>query len=51
MSAVQILPGTGRGTAKRWRGLSTSVSPAALPLHHSPEGANGPPPRAGEDRR
>ena len=27
------------------------VAFAALPLHHSPEEANGPPPRAGEELR
>ncbi len=42
----KILPGTGRGTATRSRGLSASAADDAAPLHHP---ADGPPPRAGEE--
>ena len=46
-----ILPGTGRGTSEAGGGGAqhAPASPGALPLHHSPEEANSPPPRAGED--
>jgi tRNA pseudouridine55 synthase len=46
--ALQILPGTGRGTARSVvEGSSPqATSPAALPLHHP---ADGPPPRTGEE--
>ena len=46
-----ILPGTGRGTSEAGGGGApqATASPAESPLHHLPEGANGPPPRAGED--
>ncbi len=47
---TQIPPGTGRGTGEAGGGgapqANTSVE---APLHHSPEVANGPPHRAGED--
>ena len=45
----QILPGTGRGTAREARGgggAPHDAAPVAPPLHHP---ADGPPPRAGED--
>jgi 2-oxoisovalerate dehydrogenase E2 component (dihydrolipoyl transacylase) len=46
----EILPGTGRGTSEAGGGgVPSSVPPAEAPLHHSPEEANGPPPRAGEE--
>jgi UDP-N-acetylmuramoylalanine--D-glutamate ligase len=50
-----LLPGTGRGTApllQRSGGggvTATTASPAAPPLNHLPEEANGPPPRNGEE--
>ena len=46
-----VLPGTGRGTSEAGGGgVATDQSLAAAPLHHSPEEANGPPPRPGEDQ-
>ena len=49
-----ILPGTGRGTAEGGGGggppaQALAVTVAEAPLHHQPA-ADGPPPRAGEDR-
>ncbi|MFC3581777.1 UDP-N-acetylmuramoyl-L-alanine--D-glutamate ligase [Sphingomonas hylomeconis] len=46
-----LLPGTGRGTSEAGGGgvSATPASLAAPPLHHSPEEANGPPPRNGEE--
>ena len=46
-----ILPGTGRGTSEAGGGGApqATASRTENPLHHLPEGANGPPPRAGED--
>ena len=45
-----ILPGTGRGTSEAGGGgHRLDAAQAEAPLHHSPEEANGPPPRAGED--
>ncbi len=48
---TQILPGTGRGTGEAGGGGVPQIpaSPGAPPLHPSPEGAKGPPPRAGEE--
>jgi tRNA pseudouridine55 synthase len=47
---LQILPGTGRGTAEHSSGVegvrSAGSAHAADPLHHA---AHGPPPRAGEE--
>ncbi len=45
-----ILPGTGRGTSEAGGGgVPSSGALAETPLHHLPEEANGPPPRAGEE--
>ena len=45
----KILPGTGRGTARRAvEGAHASMLAALAPLHH-PTSPDGPPPRSGED--
>jgi tRNA pseudouridine55 synthase len=43
---LQLLPGTGRGTARHGRVVEGASSHAPPPLHHA---SRGPPPRAGED--
>ncbi|TZG26130.1 dihydrolipoamide acetyltransferase family protein [Sphingomonas montanisoli] len=46
-----IPPGTGRGTGEAGGGSSPpEAPPVEAPLHHQPA-ADGPPPRAGEDRK
>ena len=48
---VQSSPFTGRATSEAGGGgVPQAASPAESPLHHLPEEANGPPPRAGEDQ-
>jgi hypothetical protein len=44
----EILPGTGRGTARRSRGVEGAPCLAPNPLHHDAS-RRGPPPRSGED--
>ena len=53
---AQVLPHRGRGTAKRWRGLTSCWTLARFrgrcrhPLHHSsPSALDGPPPPVGEE--
>ena len=48
---VKSSPLAGRGTSEAGGGGApqATASPAENPLHHLPEEANGPPPRAGED--
>ena len=47
----EILPGTGRGTARRVvEGAHLSAAWTVGPLHHS-AALHGPPPRSGEDLR
>lgn len=49
--AAPVLPGTGRGTGEAGGGgVPNSVALVDAPLHPSPEEANGPPPRAGEEK-
>ncbi|MGY4395165.1 2-oxoisovalerate dehydrogenase E2 component (dihydrolipoyl transacylase) [Sphingomonas sp. UYAg733] len=49
-SEEDILPGTGMGTSEAGgAGVPSNVSPVDTPLRHSPEVANSPPPRAGEE--
>ncbi|QNQ07575.1 acyltransferase family protein [Sphingomonas alpina] len=44
VNSLALLPDTERRATRRWRGASSSTTPAALPLHHA-----GPPPRIREE--
>lgn len=46
---TQILRGTGRGIGEAGGGAPQANISVEAPLHHAPEVANGPPPRAGVD--
>ena len=47
---IEILPGTGRGTARSAvEGAHLSTLAALAPLHHSAS-LHGPPPRTGEEQ-